>query len=486
VHVPGTSQDQAFDQVHTQPSIPASQPLGNRPLDPSTIAPSNVSHIKADLSTSDTPPPSSYPHTLEPRVIHEIQNAAAAPHGDVDLLPDEASVPPVHETLGYLKGVCGLDYGWGPTAIQEWMIEHIHILSGLDWATSICVSALIVRLVAFGFGLNAANTTVRLRELTPHLRPLQTEYKQATANRDQARMTQIAAQMRQMKIDFDVKYSRIFLPLIIQIPFQFGAFRLYRGMCELPVPGLVTSDWLWMTDLTQGDPLMVLPFLSAAILYTNVKLGSDVGGDPAIGKAQVILGKVIPLASFIFMYLQPGGVQIYFITASALGLIQTMLMRTARFRSLVGVLPLPPKATSSSAGPGGLNISPPRAPSPPPFSNVSLIDKFVDSAKSRRDKFLGGFKESKEALWGQKEEKLRSRRMQELTQKAEAYEARRRRELTLERENRNHRNRSRMAGEGGAGGGGVRAGGAAAAAAAAGPGPRAGGNAHRRPVQRPR
>jgi YidC/Oxa1 family membrane protein insertase len=114
-----------------------------------------------------------------------------------------------------------------------------------------------------------------MKKANPILEPLRVEYKEAAHAKDTVKQQQVAAQMRMIMQEYNISYGRLLLPALIQVPLSFGAFRLCRGMASLPVPAFETEKWLWTSDLTQSDPLMILPIISAASLYTSMRVSSS-------------------------------------------------------------------------------------------------------------------------------------------------------------------------------------------------------------------
>jgi 60Kd inner membrane protein len=273
------SPDPEFSTVHSAQQAGNSQ----QPVEKwdAGIVSSDPKPIKAVHATSDTPATSTLPHTPEPQVLRDIENAIAAPHpahGAEPLLPAEGELSAIPERIGYLKEVCGLDYGWGPTAFMEFMVEHLHIFGGFTWGASIIGSAVLIRLFVFRSSMQSSNISVRMKQANPILEPLRAQYKEATLAKDTVKQTQTATQMRMLMKEYNISYGKMLLPALIQVPLSFGAFRLFRGMAALPVPALETEDWLWTSDLTQSDPLMILPIVSAASLYTSLRVSFSCNG----------------------------------------------------------------------------------------------------------------------------------------------------------------------------------------------------------------
>ncbi len=157
------------------------------------------------------------------------------------------------------------------------------------------------------------------------------------------------------------------------------------------------------------------------------------------GQLAQTLRVFLPLTSFGFIYFQPGAVQLFFCTGSILSLVQSVLIRNAQLRRWMGLLPMTPNVTPAAGAimPGGLrtyNVVGAEQEAP---RNASIIDRFVDSAKERKEAAMGGLKGAKETVFGRAEDRKEKMRKDSMLKKAEAYEASRRRETEWERESRN-------------------------------------------------
>ena len=135
----------------------------------------------------------------------------------------------------------------------------------------------------------------------------------------------------------------------------------------------------------------------------------------------------MPSVTFIFMFFQPGLVQIFFATGSLLALAQASILRSKFFRQILGLLPTPPPAPKDgTVVPGGLRTFQPPMKSTEPVQKDSGIDRLVDGAKS-----------SWKTATFRTEDKLAKRKKDNFTLKAEKYEAKRKQELEWERDTRN-------------------------------------------------
>lgn len=174
------------------------------------------------------------------------------------------------EHIGFLKEL-GINYGWGPTAFVQTLLEHVHVYSGLPWWSSIILTAVLVRVSLIKLFIGASDTSARLAVLQPVVQPIKDRMKAAQHAKDIQAVKMHAAEMSTIYKNANVKVYKMFLPLI-QIPIGFGTFRLLRGMSALPVPGLQDGGVLWMKDLTVGDPFFILPVVTGLAFHYTIKV----------------------------------------------------------------------------------------------------------------------------------------------------------------------------------------------------------------------
>lgn len=187
---------------------------------------------------------------------------------------DGASLLNIPETIGYLHNL-GLDYGWGPTALCQWVLEHLHVWGGLPWWASIMGLCLAVRAVMAKPALVAQQEGVKMNKMRadPLFNSLNEKWMMsiaASGSVPQSELMQLRMQMNLVRERYGVKMWKMFLPML-QAPIAFGGFRLLTGMGTLPVPGLETAGTLWFTDLTVADPYMVLPCVSTIMMFFSIK-----------------------------------------------------------------------------------------------------------------------------------------------------------------------------------------------------------------------
>lgn len=181
----------------------------------------------------------------------------------------------IPEQVGYLSNL-GLDYGFGPTSVLRYALEHLHFTAGLPWWAAIVGLGVLARTALAYPALMAQQESLKSRELRqdPLYRETQERFMMAMmqGSAKHSELIELRMQMKLLQERADVKSWKMFLPAVLQIPLILGAIRLMRTMAALPVPGLETAGTLWFTDLTVPDPLFILPCIGAGIMILSVRV----------------------------------------------------------------------------------------------------------------------------------------------------------------------------------------------------------------------
>jgi YidC/Oxa1 family membrane protein insertase len=193
----------------------------------------------------------------------------STPSDTADFVDPLDSTP---EYVGYLKEVCGIDFGWGPSSLMQWTIEHLHIDGGLGWAFSIVGLAVLFRAVLVYPSFLAMREGAKVKAVKPILEPIQARIKECTRNQDSRGRAEVVRDLKALNSEYRLNSFAIVYPILLQIPLSFGGFRLLRNMTDVPVPALLDEKWLWLHDLTLSDPYTILPIANASLIYFSIKV----------------------------------------------------------------------------------------------------------------------------------------------------------------------------------------------------------------------
>ncbi|KAL2825939.1 60Kd inner membrane protein-domain-containing protein [Aspergillus cavernicola] len=375
---------------------------------------------------------------------------------------DLNSVP---ERIGYLKDL-GLDYGWGPSSTIEFLIEHIHIWTGLPWVASIAAVGLLIRISMLPAVFRSADLSAKMTNTKHILAPVRQRMIAAAQSGSHAETMQLKAQMQALNEKHGIQTWRIFVPMAMQVPLGYGCFRVVNGMAALPVPGLIMEKFAWITDFTVADPFFILPMVSSTLLYLSLKKGGESGvGDPSQQQMRKLMLYGMPILSFAFMAFFPSALQVYFITTGIFGYAQSCLINHRPFRRFMNIENPNPQNPS---GPSGQNpvdtgralrlltaeLDAERAKLAQSQNTavheqkISFIDRAINNIKESKDKLAKEASQKIEEIGGTGPKKnpdgttAEAPRLSKKDLKlAEDYEKRRKEEEEWKREERNHARR---------------------------------------------
>lgn len=252
----------------------------------------------------------------------------------------------VPERIGFLKEL-GLDFGYGPTTCCAWVLEHVHVYTGMPWWGSIAAMALLFRAIMFFPTLGSTRQQARLLKLkaNPAFAKAEADFKDAAwRTKDQHAMLMARTEMSRLRKAAGHSVLRSFAGLAM-LPFSYGMFRLLRSMAALPVPGLETGGLAWFTDLSVYDPFYILPSISAAFTMLMFKQMQATAINPA---ADDIMGAVskgmmwfIPPLMFVGTAWLASGIQWFFLVLTLGTVAQTRATLSPAFRRWADLPPLP-------------------------------------------------------------------------------------------------------------------------------------------------
>ncbi|KAH7318262.1 60Kd inner membrane protein-domain-containing protein [Stachybotrys elegans] len=249
--------------------------------------------------------------------------------------PDVTSMP---ETLGYLHNL-GLDYGWGPTSTMQWLLEHVHVMTGLDWSMSIIVSALIMRTILLYPTVKASVVQAKMAKLKADPRSQEATRITTNAWRNPATSQEEMMRGRYLNKMLMKEYGVSNWALLwsfLPIPFSIGFFRILNGMASIPVPGLEQTSFLWIDSIASADPYYILPALSSILM--GISMRANMKYTPPqqramMGKMAVAFG-VLGFGVTVWL---SAAVNIMTVTVGATMILTTWLTNNAAFRRMLGI-----------------------------------------------------------------------------------------------------------------------------------------------------
>ncbi|KAK4450184.1 mitochondrial inner membrane protein OXA1 [Podospora aff. communis PSN243] len=242
----------------------------------------------------------------------------------------------VPETIGFLKTL-GLEYGWGPTSMMQWCLEHIYVYTGLPWWASLGVLAVGLRVIIFKQSLESTAMGQKLQDARRNPR-YEAALAKARDTEDMAGAMRARQEIMNIHKAVGFKMWKTLIPFV-NIPISYGVFRLFRGMAALPVPSLLDGGFLWFQDLSIPDPLYILPVVTAVVMLQSLRISWPYLA-PTQQKTMKSLSFVIVPVGVLATLWVPSGLQFYFLLTASLQWLQSAAFYNHTLRRILGLPPL--------------------------------------------------------------------------------------------------------------------------------------------------
>ena len=210
--------------------------------------------------------------------------------------------PFILEELNKINRSKVADYGWLNTKMLE-VLRYFYSLIP-NYGIAIILLTLLVRLILYPLTLKQTKEMAKMQKLQPKMKEIQDRYKD-----DPQKMNEEV-----IKLYTKNKVSPLggCLPLFLQLPIIMALFNTLRNAVELR-----KASFLWMSDLSKGDPYLILPIAIAALMYYQQGKATT---DPQQRQAMAFM----PVMMLVFTFSLPSGLLVYWFASSVLGLLQQL------------------------------------------------------------------------------------------------------------------------------------------------------------------
>lgn len=271
----------------------------------------------------------------------DLASSANIPPLPVPPLPQ----PSIEELAGAGKSVLSelnLFSWWKPTSYLRWAIETMHLELDLSyWSTIVCLTAILRMALIYVPIITQRN----LAKQSKYAKEIQEFQLRSTAARKEGNSL-LAQQILLEQFDFfkkkGIKYGQHTLVLLANgFIFSTWYFAL-REMLRKNFPGFSTGGTLWFHDLTVPDPYYILPLISAATLFTTMKLGIETGASPnQLGPSTRLFMQIgIPVFAFVFVSRYGAALGLYWCVSNLFSLFYYGLFRISAVRNFLNISPI--------------------------------------------------------------------------------------------------------------------------------------------------
>ncbi|HPR17582.1 MAG TPA: membrane protein insertase YidC [Candidatus Cloacimonadota bacterium] len=224
-----------------------------------------------------------------------------------------------------IEGIVDMGYKW-----LEWtQLPHIFkwFLSFLykfipSWGICVIVFAVVLKVLLYPLTHKSYESTTKMQKINPLIKEIQTKYKS-----DPQTMQQ---ELKKAYKENGVSPLGGCLPMLLQMPVIFALYPILRYSINLR-----QASFLWMPDLSEPDPIWLLPILMAVFMFVQQKLTMPSQQkvaemdekQQAAMQSQKMMMYIMPVMMFFIFKGLSSGLVLYWTVFSIIGSIQQYFIK---------------------------------------------------------------------------------------------------------------------------------------------------------------
>jgi YidC/Oxa1 family membrane protein insertase len=212
-----------------------------------------------------------------------------------------------------------IDYGW-----FTWLSRPIAvpILKAIRWlhritnsyGVAIILFTIVIYSLFFPLKWRSSKAMKKAQKLAPRMKELQDKIK--GMKQTDPKLKEL--QMEQLRLMKEGNPLGGCLPLLIQMPFLFALYRAITISLDFR-----QASFLWLPDLSAGDPIHILEFLMAGTMIVLQLITPAPSADPMQRKMMAI---GMPLFMLYVLWGAPSGLLVYWLVGNIVGFSQQFLI----------------------------------------------------------------------------------------------------------------------------------------------------------------
>ena len=219
------------------------------------------------------------------------------------------------------------------------LIIHVHESTDLPWWSVIVGTSLSIKMIILPLMAKSAGISAHIQQEEKAVSSIRENFLKNNPERSMVQTQQMQKEISSYYHSKGIKPSHMLYCSLATLPVQIYPFFQLRVVCRSDMESLRDGGLLWFSDLTQSDPLFLLPVLVTAFSMMNVSMPHLVTNrfglvpKPVSLLISKIMGVVfIPIGFFIALL--PAGMQLLVCFNIFTTLLMSFAYRSSLFRRL--------------------------------------------------------------------------------------------------------------------------------------------------------
>ncbi|HUF13234.1 MAG TPA: membrane protein insertase YidC [Longimicrobiales bacterium] len=196
-----------------------------------------------------------------------------------------------------------------------WALDGMHDVLGIGYGWVLILFGVLVRIALWPLNSKAMRSQLKTMELQPLLKEIQTKYKNEPEK----------LQREMVRLYKEEGFNPLggCLPLLLPWPILITLFFVFQSTIAFRGQG-----FLWLPDLSQPDPLYILPLLMGASIFALQWLNLRVNPDPT--PQMKMLTYFMPIMLVVLFLNFASGLNLYYATSNVASLPQQLQIMSER------------------------------------------------------------------------------------------------------------------------------------------------------------
>ena len=205
-----------------------------------------------------------------------------------------------------------IQFGWMTVIAKPlYIVLRFMVLHGIgNWGWAIIVFTIVFSLVLLPTRFMMMKSSLKMMRIQPKVDEIKRRYAHFKVN-DPKRSEMNTEMMALYKTEGVNMYGGC-LPILLQMPLFFAYFRVLQNAVELR-----QAHWYWLTDLSNPDPLHILPILIILTMFLTQYITPSPGMDPAQRRMMAFM---MPIMFGFMLWHYASGLALYWGTSNIINL----------------------------------------------------------------------------------------------------------------------------------------------------------------------
>jgi YidC/Oxa1 family membrane protein insertase len=183
-----------------------------------------------------------------------------------------------------------------------------------NYGWSIVVLTVLINLLMAPLRHYSIANGLKMAKLAPEMKVIQERYRKVPAldPKRQEMQQEVAALYARHGMSMGTQMLVGCLPLLLTMPFLIAFYRVLQVSIELR-----GAPFLWIPDLSKGDPLYLTPVLMGASMFVMQKMTPT-----AMDPAQQRIMMMMPVVLVVMFHAAPAGLNLYWLASNLCAIVQ--------------------------------------------------------------------------------------------------------------------------------------------------------------------